>query len=82
MDLNKLTEMLDIIASRPRIKSISVTQDDAGIINIELFPATPQVQAYDIGKVVGKGLTDMPPDDVMLFAATEDVDELIKQRKE
>lgn len=46
------------------------------VVHIEFFPTTPEVQASALPPAL-----DMPPDDVMLFAATEDPDELMKSRK-
>lgn len=61
----------------PRLKSISVTQDGKATF-IELFevPPTREVITHDLP------MTDlMPPDDVMLFAATEDPEEVMEDRK-
>jgi hypothetical protein len=52
--------------------------EKGGVAHIEFFRDTPQVQAVTSMPQV----TDMPPDDVMLFAATEDPDEAMKARTE
>lgn len=72
-----LKETLDLLMQYPRIKTISVDQDGKGATTIEFFPPTPEVQASSISSAL-----DMPSDDVMLFAATEDPDELMKSRNQ
>lgn len=74
-----LKETLDLIMKYPRIKTIAygeVPGKYPEIVNIELYPDQPQVQTSQFPMI-----NDMPPDDIMQFAATEDIDELLKQRK-
>lgn len=71
-----LKETLDLIMQYPRIKHIGFDCDTGNIGHVELYPSQPQVQSQQLPMA-----NDMPPDDVMMFAATEDVDELMEQRK-
>ena len=69
-----MKETLDLVMSYPRIKTIDFDGDR--VIHLELYPEMPTVQPINLTQT-----NDMPPDDVMLFAATEDVEELMKHRK-
>lgn len=70
MGLEVLIEML----KSKGVQSASFKEDK--LIHVEFFPSQPIVQTQSIPLT-----NDMPPDDVMLFAATEDLDELMKSRE-
>jgi hypothetical protein len=63
-----------------KLKALGVKEigmHDSGVLHyVEFFQTTPQVQTSTMPMI-----DNMPPDDVMMFAATEDVEELMKQRK-
>ena len=69
-----MKETLDLVMSYSRIKAISFEGDK--IFHVDLYPEMPTVQPINLTQT-----NDMPPDDVMIFAATEDVEELMKHRK-
>lgn len=60
------------------VKEIGFDPNTNHISYIEFFPSTPTVQAV----TSHPPLIDMPGDDVMLFAATEDPEEAMKERSE
>ena len=65
-------DIREFIKKVPNVKKIKIDN-----VEVELYPSKSEVQTSAMPSLV-----DIPPDDVMLFAATEDVDELMKQRKE
>ena len=75
MDLKNLDDMLAICAKYPRIIHIKVDNES---IFVSFKGDKPEVE-FKSSSIPFK--SDMPPDDVMLFAATEDVDELMKERE-
>lgn len=68
MNLKMIKEFIE---QHPNVKSLKCAE-----IELEFFEPRMPVQASTM-----PALNDMPPDDVMMFAATEDVEELMKQRK-
>lgn len=78
-------EVLDLITAYPRIKSISIDKERSLVINVELYEAKEQEAPSILKKLEDLSLgmsASMPSDDVMMFAATEDPEEAMKQQKE
>lgn len=69
-------EVLQLMTEFKNIKSIRVIPNKEMVLEVEQFPPQPSVQTAQL-----PFKDDMPPDDVMMFAATEDIEELMKQRK-
>ena len=70
-----IKETLDLLMRYPRLKSAQFSPDGE-VLAVELIPEAAPVQAAQLPLT-----NDMPPDDVMLFAATEDIDELMQGRR-
>ena len=71
----ELKDTLDMLKNYPNVQTVVVHQD--GGFEISFFEnETSKVVKAEPFPV----MSDMPPDDVMLFASTEDVAELMKQR--
>jgi len=64
-------DIFTIYRQIPNLKSLKIEG-----IEIELYQPSTPVQVASMPYV-----PDMPPDDVMMFAATEDVDDLMRQRQ-
>lgn len=72
-------ELLDLLKQYPNVKRIQAFPGKDTVIEIEMFEPKKEVQEVDIPTLpLG---AQMPPDDVMQFAATEDIEELMKQRE-
>lgn len=73
MGLAEIRDLLDLAKCYPGVRVIDVP----GLVRIEIDPPPIPITAVEVPMV-----DLMPPDDVMMFAATEDPEEAIKQRKE
>jgi hypothetical protein len=65
-----LKEDLELISQFPRVKMVGF--QEGKLCHVELFPTISPVQTQVLPEA-----TDMPPDDVMLFASTPTFDEMV-----
>jgi hypothetical protein len=70
-----LKDTLDMLKDYPNVQAVVMHQDGGFEISFFESKSLGAVEMATVPK-----FQDMPPDDVMLFAATEDVDDLMKQR--
>lgn len=66
----------DLLALKDVGVKAATFHHDGALLQVEFFESKMPVVASEVPQ-----FNDIPPDDVMLFAATEDIEELMKQRK-
>ena len=70
-----LKETIELLITYPRLKKVAIESDKRW--EFEFYEAPKETT--DPTKMIFD--ESMPPDDVMLYAATEDIDDLMKQKK-
>jgi hypothetical protein len=73
--MEQLRNLLDLCRQYPEVKRVETNRE--GWMTVEFHERRPAVALNEPPFNLADSL---PPDDVMLFAATEDIDELMKSR--